>query len=749
MSPSSKYLQNLNEQQVFAVTHTDGPMLILAGAGSGKTRTLTYKIAYLIDQNLSRPERILAVTFTNKAAEEMRGRVEQLVTDLATAPLICTFHSFALRVLRRHADLVDYGSDFTISDVDDQKAVLKTVYQELKLNSSDLPIRKVQAVISRAKNNKQGPEEYLRYSYDFDRDLIFQVFTAYQRSLKQSNSMDFDDLILLAGRLFKERLEVRERYGDWYRYLLIDEYQDTNAPQYDLIKYLACLHQNISAVGDEDQSIYGFRGADVGNILRFESDFAGARVVKLEQNYRSTQNILDAAISVVSNNVHRKGKVLWTREIAGELIDLYVARNAREEAFFVSHTIQQYLQQGETRPAAVLYRANFLSRQFEEAFRQLRIPYRLVGGVSFYHRKEIKDALSYLRVIQNTQDNISLLRVINQPARGLGRVTLDRLHQMARASSSSLWEAIGEALEQSTFSAKIHLALERFHSLIRDCRKFLELPLPLALEKILQASGYRQALREEDTEEAYNRILNLEELVTVAREYADQGQALQEFLDHAALRTDADDYDASEAVSLMTLHNAKGLEFPIVFLVGCEEGLFPHSRSVAEDDLEEERRLCYVGLTRAQKKLYLSYSRTPRFFGRDSDGINLPSQFLTEIPPHLIQVSSGMYESFVFGDSSGRMAADSSSSPRGSQRVYTGQTSDSVASVRKFLDELSRKKAQSKTGFVSGARILHKKYGHGRILQVQDTGDDLKITVKFPGIGVKKMLQSYAGLKLI
>ncbi len=747
MSPSSKYLQNLNEQQVFAVTHTDGPMLILAGAGSGKTRTLTYKIAYLIDRKLSRPERILAVTFTNKAAEEMRSRVEQLVTDLVAAPLICTFHSFALRVLRRHAKLVDYCYDFTISDVDDQKAVLKTVYKELKLNANDLPIRKVQMVISRAKNNKQGPEEYLRCSCDIDRDLIFQVFKTYQRSLKQSNSMDFDDLILLAGLLFKEHLEVRERYSDWYRYLLIDEYQDTNAPQYDLIKYLACLHQNISAVGDEDQSIYGFRGADVGNILRFESDFVGTRVVKLEQNYRSTQNILDAAISVVSNNVHRKGKVLWTQKLAGELIDLYVAQNARQEAFFVSHTIQQYLQQGET-GLAVLYRTNFLSRQFEEAFRQLRIPYRLVGGVSFYQRKEIKDALAYLRVIQNPRDNISLLRVINQPARGLGRATVDRLHQMAHASSSSLWEVIGEALEQSTFSTRIHRALERFHSLIQNCLEFLEFPPPLALEKILQASGYRQALREEDTEEGYNRILNLEELITVAREYSDQGQALQDFLDHAVLRTDADGYDESETVNLMTLHSAKGLEFPIVFLVGCEEGLFPHSRSVAEDDLEEERRLCYVGLTRAQKKLYLSYSRTPRFFGHDSDEINSPSRFLTEIPQRLIQVSSSVsavYESSVTGGSS----TDCFSNPRGFQKVYTGQTSDPVASVRKFLGELNQKKAQSKTGFVSGAPILHQKYGQGRILQVQDTGDDLKITVRFPGIGVKKMLQSYARLKLI
>lgn len=677
-------------------------MLILAGAGSGKTRTITYKIAHLIQQGICRPEQILAVTFTNKAAEEMRTRVDYLVGGFSTVPLISTFHSFAVRVLRRYASVLDYRSDFTICDTDDQKSVLKAVYEELKVTDSQIPIRRSQAVISRAKNMGWGPPEYRLQSRDYDREELFPIFNAYQGYLKQSNGMDFDDLILLTVRLFQEHERAKESYAGWYRYLLIDEYQDTNEPQYHLVKHLASVHQNVTAVGDEDQSIYSFRGADIRNILQFESDFPGAVVVKLEQNYRSTQNILDAAISVVSNNVSRKGKILWTKKSSGEALDLFSARHAEEEALFVTHKIYRCLQEGEDK-LAVLYRTNFQSRQFEEALRRLQIPYKLVGGVSFYNRKEIKDALAYLRVVQNPADNVSLLRIINAPARGIGRVTLERLHQIARSENASLWRAVQSSLENNVFPAKTHLALDRFSKIIHNCSAHLELPLHLCLEKTIETSGYIQALQAEDTEEAHNRILNLRELVAAGREYADRGSTFQEFLDNAALRSEADEYDETAPVTLMTLHNAKGLEFSIVFLVGCEEGLFPHSRSVGEGDLEEERRLCYVGMTRAQKKLHLTYSRTRRFYGREAEEINQPSRFLMEIPEHLLNPLFNQYF----------------------------------------------QRPSSEREFTSGARIFHEKYGSGRVLHVEDTGDDLKITVQFPGIGIKKMLQRYAKLRLI
>ncbi len=743
MQPSVKdYLTHLNERQRFAVAQTEGPMLILAGAGSGKTRTITYKIAHLIDQGVCRPDQVLAVTFTNKAAEEMRTRVEELLRHLSTSPLVCTFHSFSVRVLRRYADLIGYRTDFSICDRDDQKRVIKAVYEELHFTDSHLPMRKARAAISRAKSNNWAPQEYRDKSSDLAREEISLIYTAYERFLFRSNAMDFDDLILLTVRLLKKNHEVRQKYGESYSFILIDEYQDTNRPQYDLIKNLTAVHQNITAVGDEDQSIYGFRGSDIGNILRFEADFPGATIVKLEQNYRSSQNILDAASSLVSNNLNRKGKVLWTDQQAGQPIELFAAPDAKTEATYVSKKICEHLQQGE-KGLAVLYRTNFQSRQFEESFRRFEIPYKLIGGISFYQRREVKDALAYLRMAINPNDNVSFLRIMNRPPRGIGKVTEDRLHGKARDEKTTLWEALRKGIEENTFPGRTHLVLERFFKLICECQNFLELPLYLALEKILEASGYISALRSEDSEEAHNRTLNLEELIVLAKENAEQGYTFQEFLDHAALRSEADDYDESAAVSLMTLHNAKGLEFPIVFLVGCEEGLFPHSRSVAENDLEEERRLCYVGLTRAQKKIYLTYSRLRRFFGREGEEMNLPSRFLQEIPEHLMRVSSGPFPVREFVQPSANLGGYL----QRENRTETGfvKTHDSVESVQGFLSKLSQKKSR----FISGARIVHEKFGYGRILRVQDTGDDLKLTVQFPGLGIKRLLQSYAKLKLV
>ena len=734
----------LNPQQELAVTQTEGPMLILAGAGSGKTRTITHKIAHLIDRELCQPDQILAVTFTNKAAEEMRNRVQRILTRAHDLPLLCTFHSFGVRVLRRHADRIGYRRDFTICDRDDQLRVLKTVYKELHFTDKELPLRQTLGALSRAKSKDWSPEEYSRRSMDFSSEKIGLAYSAYETFLKQSNAMDFDDLILLTVRLLKETPEVRTQYGMHYRYLLIDEYQDTNRPQSDLVKNLTQVHQNITAVGDEDQSIYGFRGADIENILRFEADFPGATIVKLEQNYRSTQTILDAATSVVSNNLNRKGKVLWTNKKAGQPIELFAALEARSEATYVSQKIYQHLNNG-TKGLAVLYRTNFQSRQFEEALRRLDVPYKLIGGVSFYHRREVKDALAYLRVVANPDGNVSLLRIINRPARGIGQRTLDQLQKRAQENNTSLWEALVKGLEDNSFSGRAHLTLNRFFELISQCRPFLELPLHLTLEKILEASGYVTHLKGEDSEEAHNRILNLEELINLCRENGEQGYTLQEFLDHATLRSEADDYDESAQVSLMTLHNAKGLEFPVVFLVGCEEGLFPHSRSVAEDDLEEERRLCYVGLTRAQKTIYLTYSLRRRFFGRETEEMNRPSRFIQEIPEHLLNLHT-------FSPSPGTESWASRKTPlRGKMSGAKPplRTYDSAKSVRGFLDELSHKKGASRGGLISGARIVHDKFGYGTILRVENTGEDLTVTVKFPRLGIKKLLQSYAKLKVV
>lgn len=738
------YLSSLNQQQKAAVTQTQGPMLILAGAGSGKTRTLTYKMVHLIDQKLCHPEQILAVTFTNKAAEEMRSRVQSILNHANESPLLCTFHSLGVRILRRHADKIGYRRDFTICDRDDQIRILKTVYKELGCIDKELPVRQTLGVISRAKSRSWDPEEYGRLSRDFSSEQIGLIYSAYENFLKQSNAVDFDDLILLTVRLLKKNSEIRNRYGERYRYILIDEYQDTNRPQYDLVKNLTQIHQNLTAVGDEDQSIYGFRGADIENILRFEADFPGATIVKLEQNYRSTQTILDAATCVVSNNRNRKGKTLWTDEEAGEPIELFAALDAKSEATHVSQKIYQHISEG-TKGIAILYRTNFQSRQFEEALRRLDISYKLIGGVSFYHRGEIKDALAYLRVMINPEDNVSLLRVINRPSRGIGKTTLDQLHKKSREDHTTLWKALIRGLRDNTFSARSHVSLNHFFELISQCRPFLKLPLHLALEKTLEASGYLSHLGNKDSEEAHNKILNLEELINLCRENGEQGYTLQEFLDHAALRSEVDDYNKSAPVSLMTLHNAKGLEFPVVFLAGFEEGLFPHSRSVAENDLEEERRLCYVGITRAKKTLYLTYSLRRRFFGQEAEGISRPSRFLQEIPEHLLKLHtfSATYKTESLGNQEIHR-------PR---KKNTGnlpiRTYNSTKSISGFLDELSHKPTALSGGLVSGARIVHDKFGYGTVLQVQNTGEDLTVTVKFPGLGIKKLLQSYAKLKLI
>jgi len=746
MNSSEHYLEGLNEQQRLAVSHGEGPVLILAGAGSGKTRAITRRIAYLIDRRICDPREILAVTFTNKAANEMKERLEQLLPGLRHYPLLCTFHSFGVRVLREYADKLGYRRSFTICDTDDQKRLLKKVFKDLGLDDEQLPVEKCRAVISRARNQGWTPDTLPKQIFSRQAEDISTAFREYLRQLKESNCMDFDDLILLPVELFEKHPRIRERYNQAYRHILIDEYQDTNAPQYKLVWLLTRIHQNVCAVGDEDQSIYGFRGADINNILRFESDFPGAVTIKLEQNYRSTQTILKAATALVANNLDRKDKTMWTDGPQGSPVMVYVAYDARQEAETVAHKIGQYLRNGESK-LAVLYRTNFQSRQFEEALRRLDIPYKLVGGVSFYHRREVRDALSCLQFLRDNANSTSLARIINNPPRGIGKTTLEQVQSIVEQRNVSMWDAIRIGLEEDLYPSRAARALRSFAESVGRARKHLELPLHIALERILKELGYIQHLEDEKTEDAENRLLNINELINVARDYEGREDSMQEFLDHASLRSEADDIDDNARVTLMTLHNAKGLEFPVVFMAGCEEGLFPHSRSIDENTLEEERRLCYVGMTRAQKQLIMTYSKTRRFYGSDPGRSNLPSRFLAELPGDLTEtVLIDSYGS-VYGSnrpSPVSLGADSLFNPKPrNASSYKGKTYNTVESITQALEN----KRKSSPGFKSGDEVSHSKFGRGQVLMVEKAGDDLKITVSFPGKGMKKLLQSYAKLK--
>lgn len=742
---SSPTFNNLNDKQQQAVYHHQGPLLIIAGAGSGKTRTITHKIGYLIDQIGVSPENILAVTFTNKAAEEMRGRVALLTGDISATPLISTFHSLAARLLRRHAQLVGYGNDFAICDSLDQRRVYRSVYQELGVASEGLSIRMAQSIVSRSKNSGRSLENLAYGNFDSSKQSsLLEIYKTYQKHLKRANAMDFDDLILNGVKLL-ENPKIGKRYGALFRYVLVDEYQDTNAPQHDLLTSLTQYHNNVTAVGDEDQSIYAFRGADVSNILRFEQDFPGARIIRLEQNYRSSQIILDAASALISNNTRRREKALWTEHAKGAPISLFVAGDARTEALYVSYKIYSYLRENEKKTVGVLYRTNFQSRHFEEEFRRLSIPYKIVGGESFYNRKEIKDALAYLRVVNNPHDTVALLRIINEPPRRIGKATVAKLEKCARDQNLSFWGAINQGLGNGELPSRSVRALTAFRDLIHNSQSALQEPLHLCLSTILDAVGYRPYLQTLESDEAKGRLLNLDELITVARESYQRDDDIRSFLDNAALYSETDQFDTSSPVTMMTLHNAKGLEFEVVFLVGCEEGLFPHSRSSTDEELEEERRLCYVGITRARKKLYFSYSQSRRQYGQGSSSLNLPSRFLSEIPPQclLMESASG------FGRAhSPSPATDISTTPKRGT-TFTGPTYNSKSEVQGFLNELGNTKKSPNHRLASGALVQHRKFGRGKVLQIEDRGDDLKVTVRFPGIGIKKMFQRFARLKVI
>ncbi|NUQ30519.1 MAG: UvrD-helicase domain-containing protein, partial [Acidobacteriaceae bacterium] len=884
-------LDKLNPQQRAGVETVDGPVLLLAGAGSGKTRVITHRIAYLIDQRGVSPDSILAVTFTNKAAKEMEERVLALLGHGSLSkPSISTFHSFCVRTLRRDIEAlrvnnVGLTKTFAIYDETDQQAVVKQALKRLGIDDKQLKPRVALGRISWAKNHMIDPQEYFLNSTNPLEERIAHIFKIYKQELAKANALDFDDLLLETVRLFKSSSETRERYNRRYRYILIDEYQDTNRPQYELMKMLAGDHHNVCVVGDEDQSIYSWRGADIRNILEFEKDFPEVQTIRLEQNYRSTQVILEAAGAVVSNNTQRKGKNLFTTRDGGSLIGYYEAPDGENEALFIADRLKSYLRtasegEGEAR-CAILYRTNSQSRLVEEALRRYQIKYTMVGGFSFYERSEIKDMISYLKLVQNPHDSVGLARVINAPARGIGKTTMETLERLALETGMSTWDAIGQAIKQRLLPQRALTALEGFKRLIEDARAMLgpgfaeklaedtaatdedvsfsfaeaeaeveneeadasfdtsfnfnfnfdfgpteeqssiapenahgtedvsfnpfapvveksspaskadaskedastekletstrvdgfrapgdPATLPELIKFLNDRSGYIRALEDEGTPEAFSRIENLKELANAAQDAQERGETLADFLDHAALVSDVDQYQADAKVTLMTLHAAKGLEFPLVFLCGMEEGLFPHSRVLQDPTgLEEERRLCYVGITRAMDTLIITRARYRRRYGNDMPEASMPSRFLEEIPSRLMEDLGSPRPTPSWSSGGGRYGQqrrdpyeegerhysyedeDQSGSRGRPQQRYGGGSSggggrsgSSMDNIASFFSQRGQKVSRpkmdlpeptGKNGMARGTRVRHPKYGEGILVRRVGEGDDAKITVEF------------------
>jgi len=761
------FLHGLNPRQREAVEHTEGPLLVLAGAGSGKTRVITHRIAHLVTAHRVPGWALLAVTFTNKAAGEMRERVRSLVPgEPRDAPTVATFHSFCVRLLRREGAALaqirpGFTPQFTIYDDDDQISILRAVYKQLGLDDRFMQHRAALSRISHAKSHKQSPAEMARAATDPTASRLAVIYERYQARLLESNALDFDDLLLEAVRLLAHDTPTRERINRRYEFLMVDEYQDTNRSQYELMRLLSGDRGNVAVVGDEDQSIYGWRGANIRNILDFERDFPGAITIRLEQNYRSTKNILEAASAVVANNTERIGKWLWTESGEGEKITLYEAPEAENEALWIADKIEERLRSYPDDRIAVLYRTNAQSRQVEEALRRYGRKYIVVGGFSFYQRAEIKDILAYLKVLLSPQDTIGLLRIINTPARGIGRTTIEQIEQYALTHELALWTALERMLEEHAFSARADASLREFHRLMKEIGDGIETRPPAeTLNLVLDRTGYRKMLEEEGNEESASRIANLDELLNAAADAAERGESLRDFLDHAALVSDADSVDDRAPVSLLTMHNAKGLEFPVVFIAGLEEGLFPHSRSINSGDImamEEERRLCYVGMTRARKKLYLSWARYRRRFGAGQPEASIRSRFLKEVPATLIENVRGD-QGHVDLYAERHMVRETAQ-----RNLYTGKTYNSVDAIQQFFAGGAPKPAAVKPvqpvaqkpatpvkakKLGPGATIEHAKYGRGTVLRLEGTGEDTKLTVSFPGHGLKKLIAKYAGIKV-
>jgi DNA helicase II / ATP-dependent DNA helicase PcrA len=798
-------LDNLNPQQREAVTTVEGPMLVLAGAGSGKTRVITSRIVYLIEQTGVRPDHILAVTFTNKAAQEMRSRVEtSLATERRTAPpLIATFHALGVRMLRRSIERLEagYTRNFTIYDQDDQERLVRQIMKELQLSDDkSLTARQTQSAISGAKNRGTSPAGFANQGeYTPERtERIGRIFKLYEQRLRQANALDFDDLLIKTVELLRRVSEVRNYYHERYRHVMIDEFQDTNGIQYELARLIAVgaadigriavngeafwRGRSLCVVGDIDQSIYSWRGSDFNIILGFQRDFAGTKMIKLEQNYRSTQTILEAANQVIEKNSKRLPKTLYATEALGkgDKIGYYQSYDGEGEASFLAERLQTHLSSSNEMRCAILYRTNAQSRVFEEALRRRGLSYNIVGGFSFYERAEVKDVVAYLKLAMNPNDDIALGRVINSPPRGIGKTTIDLLEGRKRDLDVSLWETLGIAVENRALGPRATTALDQFRKIVVGLGE--RVAAGESLSDVVKAAtldtGYVRSLEEEKSQESEGRLMNIEELVTAAVEAEEQGETLRDFVDHAALVADTDQYKADARVTLMTVHSAKGLEFPVVCIAGLEEGLFPHSRAAEnEEEMEEERRLCYVAITRAQKQLYITHTMRRRVFGEELPAE--PSRFLNEIPLELVQNMSKGPSWLGFAESAEtkhnrHAAAALRGEPRAIKKTsnYTGKTYNSAESVRDFFKRKTSEAggnddaparsvsdaAPRKTGprdasspgeLRAGARVRHAKYGVGAVLRVEGSGEEAKLTVSFPGYGQKKFIAKYAALEKV
>ncbi|QNU67576.1 DNA helicase PcrA [Ruminiclostridium herbifermentans] len=813
-------LNGLNKEQKEAVLHNEGPLLILAGAGSGKTRVLTHRIAYLIKEQGVYPSSILAITFTNKAAREMRERIDSLIGDLSNDMWVGTFHSICIRILRRDIEKLGYDRSFVIYDTTDQQVVIKECLKELNLSDKNFPPKSVLETIGKQKDELIDAEHFEKlYASDFRMGKIAKVYKLYEKKLKNNNALDFDDIIMNTIKLFKQCREVLEYYQKKFRYILVDEYQDTNTAQYTLVRMLSEVHQNLCVVGDDDQSIYGWRGANIRNILDFEKDFRNCKTIKLEQNYRSTQNILDAANFVISNNTGRKCKRLWTENKGGNKIVVCENDNEHEEAMYTAREIQRLINEENRKfkDFAVLYRINAQSRVLEEMFMREGLPYKIVGGLKFYDRKEIKDIIAYLRLIQNPADNVSLKRIINVPKRGIGDTTVEHAENIAIENGVSIFTIISDAREYSALGRAAQ-KLDAFAKMILRLRTIKEtISITELLDMVINDTGILKEYEVENTVEAQSRIENIKELKSVALEFEKQNElnSLEEFLANISLVSDLDNLEEEQDyVVLMTMHSAKGLEFPVVFIPGMEEGVFPGYRAITEgpEQLEEERRLCYVGITRAREKLYLSNARFRTLFGNSS--YNRPSRFLSEIPENLIEYPfkpsrnsferettswgntttwskngnssygtssySGTYsttqkagtqdagkaESFnknkgVSGGSLkdllnsnlvtrgfGGNSASAGSSANGVGKppidIWGGKTSSGAPA-----NNVASKTVTAKSGFSTGIKVEHKKFGRGTISKVTPDNGDQILEIQFEGAGMKRLLASVANLKVL
>lgn len=771
-------LEGLNNKQYEAVTNTEGPCLVIAGAGSGKTKVLTHKIAYLMAEKGIKPWDILAITFTNKAANEMKSRVETLVGDIAKDMWIGTFHSICVRILRKQIDRIGFNTSFIIFDTSDQKTLMKQIIKAQNLDDKLYSDKSVLYEISNAKNDMLEPDKYMaKVKGDFRKEKIAELYEIYQKRLKENNAIDFDDIINFTIKILLDNPDLLEYYSNKFKYVLVDEYQDTNKAQFTLVTLLASKYGNITVVGDNDQGIYSFRGADITNILNFEKDFPGTKIIKLEQNYRCTQNILNIANEVIKNNETKYEKKLWTSNEKGNIPKVFRGDNEYDEANYIVRQIntlkmEEYYKYSDF---AVLYRMNSQSRSIEDVLRREDIPYKIVGGLKFYERKEIKDAIAYLRLIQNTSDNLSLTRIINEPKRGVGKTSLDNIDMIAANSGVSMYEVIKNA---DTYGLnRVFANTREFINTIEELKsKKDDMKVSELIKLTLNQTGYTKALELENTVEAESRLQNLDEFLTVAIEFEEESadNSLSEFLEGITLSSDLDGMEESEdSVTLMTLHSAKGLEFPVVFLVGMEEGIFPGYKSIGEPkELEEERRLCYVGITRAKENLFLTCSRQRTIFG--STSCNAVSRFIKEIPANMLdgyeeieENRNNTYNESEYDWSYGENRKTSSynnygngsyydspistykdiatASSRGTKNTFQFRSADS------FLKSLNKNKNDNidLSAYKAGVRVFHKKFGEGIINSVETEGEDLKVDINFEKAGHKRLMAKFAGLEII